>query len=79
MWLDFFLILAQMIRKEYRTEKSLKIDKKKDPIRILENQCLENNIADKDEFQKIKETIEMQIENDAIGLMNKSFLTQILH
>ena len=50
-------------QKKYRTEKSLKIDKKKDPIRILENQCLENNIADKDEFQRIKETIEIQIEN----------------
>ena len=52
-------------QKKYRTEKSLKIDKKKDPIRILENQCLENNIADKDEFQSIKKTVEIQIENDA--------------
>ncbi len=52
-------------QKKYRTKKSLNIDKKKDPIRILENQCLENNIADKGEFQSIKKTVEIQIENDA--------------
>ena len=78
MWLDSLPHSSSDDQKKYRTEKSLKIDKKKDPIRVLENQCLENNIADKDEFQKIKETIEMQIENDQIGLMNKSFLT-VLH
>jgi len=52
-------------QRKYRTEKSLKIDQKKDPIRILENQCLEKNIVDEKEFQKIKETIEIQIDNDA--------------
>jgi len=52
-------------QRKYRTEKSLKIDQEKDPIRILENQCLEKNIVDKKEFQKIKETIEIQIDNDA--------------
>ena len=52
-------------QRKYRTEKSLKIDQEKDPIRILENQCLEKNIVDEKEFQKIKETIEIQIDNDA--------------
>ena len=66
-------------QKKYRTEKSLKIDKKKDPIRILENQCLENNIADKDEFQSIKKSVEIQIENDADWADEQVFPDPILH
>ncbi len=52
-------------QRKYRTKKSLEIDKQKDPIRILKNQCIEKNMVSEKEFMIIEEDIEFQIDNDA--------------
>ena len=52
-------------QRKYRTEKDLKKDLKKDPLKILENECDNKKFISFNEFESIKTEIESQINIDA--------------
>ena len=52
-------------QRKYRSEKDLKEDLKRDPIKVFENDCLQAKIATLKEFEKIKNEISLQVDLDA--------------
>ena len=52
-------------QRKYRSEKDLKEDLKRDPIKVFENDCLKVKIATLKELEKIKNEISLQVDLDA--------------
>ena len=52
-------------QRKYRLEKALKEDLKKDPLKILEEECLKANFIATKEFEKIRNAVSSQIDIDA--------------
>ena len=52
-------------QRKYRSEKDLKEDLKRDPIKVFENDCLQAKTAKLEEFKKIKNEISLQVDLDA--------------
>ena len=61
-------------QRKYRSEKDLKEDLKRDPIKVFENDCLQAKIAKPKEFAKIKNEISLQVDLDAEWAENKFIL-----
>ena len=52
-------------QRKYRTEKALNEDKKRDPLKILEDQCLKAKFISASEFKKIRDKVMNQVDEDA--------------
>ena len=52
-------------QRKYRTEKSLNEDKKRDPIKVLEDQCLKAKFISASEFKNIRDKAIEQVDKDA--------------
>tara|TARA_B100001250_G_scaffold412497_1_gene443868 strand:+ start:1260 stop:3263 length:2004 start_codon:yes stop_codon:yes gene_type:complete len=53
-------------QRKYRDEKALAQDLNRDPLKVLESQCVDADFIKVDEFEKIKTQIDKQVDNDAI-------------
>ena len=58
-------------QRKYRSEKDLKKDMEKDPIKIFIDLCNENGIIESIEFEKIDEEIQNQIDEDATWALDQ--------
>ena len=52
-------------QRKYRTEKSLNEDKKRDPLKVLEDQCLKAKFISASEFKNIRDKAIEQVDKDA--------------
>ena len=52
-------------QRKYRLEKALEEDKKKDPLVVLEKECIEANFISHEEFEEIRSEVISQIDKDA--------------
>ena len=52
-------------QRKYRTEKSLNEDKKRDPLKVLEDQCLKAKFISASEFKKVRDEAIEQVDKDA--------------
>ena len=52
-------------QRKYRTEDDLAEDRKRDPLTVLKDQCIQDKIISKKEFEKIHNEIETQVDSDA--------------
>ena len=52
-------------QRKYRTEKALNEDKKRDPLKILEDQCIKAKFISASEFKKIRDKVMNQVDEDA--------------
>ncbi len=69
-------------QRKYRTEEELVNDKKRDPIRILQNQCIDSKIILMEEFEKVNDKIKRSIDEDikwALDQNNPEPSEAILH
>ena len=53
-------------QRKYRSEEDLAEDRKRDPMTVLEDQCLKEKIISMKEFDKIRSEIEKQVDVDAL-------------
>jgi len=60
-------------QRKYRTEEDLDEDKKRDPIKVLEDQCLKEKFISSNEFKKIRDTVATQIDEDAQWAEEQSY------
>ena len=60
-------------QRKYRTEEDLDEDKKRDPIKVLEDQCLKEKFISSNEFKKIRDTVTTQIDEDAQWAEEQSY------
>ena len=59
-------------QRKYRLEKALEEDKKKDPLVVLEKECIDANFISHEEFEEIRSEVISQIDKDASGLKSKT-------
>ena len=52
-------------QRKYRTEDDLAEDRKRDPLTVLKDQCIQDKIISKKEFEKVRNEIETQVDSDA--------------
>ena len=52
-------------QRKYRLEKALEEDKKKDPLVVLEKECIDANFISHEEFEEIRSEVISQIDKDA--------------
>ena len=52
-------------QRKYRTENDLAEDRKRDPLTVLKDQCIQDKIISKKEFEKVRNEIETQVDSDA--------------
>ena len=52
-------------QRKYRTEKSLNEDKKRDPLKVLEDQCIKAKFISASEFKNIRDKAIEQVDKDA--------------
>ena len=52
-------------QRKYRPEKDLEADRKRDPLLTFANTCIEEKIAKQEEFDKIRDLVKAQVDEDA--------------
>ena len=60
-------------QRKYRTEEDLDEDKKRDPIKVIEDQCLKEKFISSNEFKKIRDKVATQIDEDAQWAEEQSY------
>ncbi len=53
-------------QRKYRSEADLEADKKRDPLLVFTNECIEGGIAKQSEFDKIIEDVATQVDDDTV-------------
>ncbi len=53
-------------QRKYRSEADLEADKKRDPLLVFSNECIEAGIAKQTEFDKILEDVATQVDDDTV-------------
>ncbi len=52
-------------QRKYRSDQSLKNDKKRDPLKLMESLCIKEKLIYDEEFQKIRSDVELQVDQDS--------------